>query len=73
MNYERIERNNGIPLPINYSKQRSRRFSSIIPLVGVFLFSSMAFFYGCSSTIELSSAWRNNEIAIDGNDSDWKK
>ncbi len=72
MNYQCIERNNGIPLPINYSKQRSRRFSSIILLVGVFLFSSMAFFYGCSSTIELSSAWRNNEIAIDGNDSDWK-
>jgi hypothetical protein len=39
----------------------------VLSLVGI-----IAFFTGCSSTVLVKSSWEQNQIKIDGNDSDWK-
>ncbi len=50
-----------------YSKRSIRRIGLSI---SIFLFVIVA--AGCSSVKETTSSWRNNEIKIDGNISDWQ-
>jgi hypothetical protein len=49
--------------------QLARESTYILLVILVFLVSAM---YGCSSAIQLSSAWRDREIVVDGSDSEWK-
>jgi hypothetical protein len=38
----------------------------------LWLFLAVGLLYGCSTTLELTSLWRDREIAIDGVDSEWR-
>ncbi|MBI3579774.1 MAG: hypothetical protein HY089_10240 [Ignavibacteriales bacterium] len=40
-------------------------------LAGLFIAAMCVFLSGCSSTVELASAWKTGELNIDGNDNDW--
>lgn len=44
---------------------------TIVTLAGLFISALFALLSGCSSTVELASAWKAGEINIDGRDDDW--
>jgi hypothetical protein len=55
------------------SQYRNGYLASLsICILSVTLVCLASAMYGCSSAIELSSAWRDREVVVDGSDSDWQ-
>jgi uncharacterized membrane protein YgcG len=53
----------------NVHRQLSVLSNLVLPFV---LFSALATFAGCGSTLELTSRWTNHELKVDGTGEEWK-